>query len=29
LSLFQIGWRFIERKLLHSDPFSVTFCTLS
>jgi hypothetical protein len=29
LSLFQIGWRFIERKLLRSDPFSVALCTLS
>jgi hypothetical protein len=29
LSLFQIGWRFIERKLLHADPFSVALCTLS
>jgi hypothetical protein len=29
LSLFQIGWRFIDRKLLHSVPFSVSFCAHS
>ncbi len=29
LSLFQIGWRFIDRKLLHSVPFSVPFCSHS
>ena len=26
LSLFQIGWRFIDRKLLHSIPCSVLLC---
>ena len=29
LSLFQIGWRFIDRKLLHSVPFSVSLCAHS
>ena len=29
LSLFQIGWRFIDRKLLRSLPFSVLLCTPS
>ena len=29
LSLFQIGWRFIDRKLLHSLPCSVLLCTPS
>ena len=29
LSLFQIGWRFIDRMLLHSAPFSVSLCAHS
>jgi len=29
LSLFQIGWRFIERQLLHLSSFPLSLCTYS
>ena len=29
LSIFQIGWRFIDRKLLHLFPFSILLCVNS
>lgn len=29
LSLFQIGWRFIERQLLRLSPFPLSLCTYS